>query len=161
MIKRKYPEQPIVGVGGIIFKEESVLLIKRGGEPAAGQWSIPGGVVDTGETLTEAVMREVWEETHLRVKPVALVKILDRIFRDKENRVVYHYILVDFLCCRTGGKVEPGTDALDARFIPIRDLASLDVIPVTREVIYQAADMTKETGTWNSGSGAGRVYDML
>ena len=161
MIKRKYPEQPIVGVGGIIFKDDSILLIKRGGEPAAGQWSIPGGVVDTGETLTDAVVREVWEETHLRVEPLTLVKILDRIFRDKEDRVVYHYVLVDFLCRCTGGKVQPGTDALDARFIPIQDLVSLNVIPVTRKVIYEAADMNKEAARVASPSGGQRVYDGL
>jgi 8-oxo-dGTP diphosphatase len=161
MIKRTYPEQPIVGVGGIVFKDDSVLLIKRGGEPAAGQWSIPGGVVDVGETLADAAVREVWEETHLRVEPVALVKILDRIFRDKEDRIVYHYVLVDFLCRCTGGKVQPGTDALDARFIPIQDLASLNVIPVTRKVIYEAADMNKEAASLNLVSRDQRVYDGL
>jgi 8-oxo-dGTP diphosphatase len=160
MIKRRYPEQPIVGVGGIIFRDQSVLLVKRGGEPAAGRWSIPGGVVDTGETLTDAVVREVLEETHLQVEPVVLVKILDRIFRDKEDRVVYHYVLVDFLCRSTEGEVRPGTDALDARFIPIGDLASLDVIPATRDVIYQAADMNRDTVGWDSACGVGRVYDI-
>ncbi|RPJ36734.1 MAG: NUDIX domain-containing protein, partial [Deltaproteobacteria bacterium] len=83
-MKREYPEQPIVGVGAILFQEESVLLIKRGREPARGQWSIPGGVVDLGETLQAAVAREALEETHLEVEPFALVKVLDRIFRDKE-----------------------------------------------------------------------------
>jgi mutator protein MutT len=161
MIKRKYPEQPIVGVGGIIFQDDSVLLVKRAGEPAAGQWSIPGGVVDTGETLSNAVVREVWEETNIRVAPLVLVKILDRIFRDKENRVAYHYVLVDFLCRYTGGEVQPGTDALDARFIPIQDLASLDVIPVTREVIYQAARWQKNPADGSSPLGAEGVYDAL
>ncbi len=159
MIKRKYPEQPIVGVGGIIFQADSVLLVKRAGEPAAGQWSIPGGVVDTGETLGKAVVREVWEETNIRVEPLVLVKVLDRIFRDKEDRVAYHYVLVDFLCRYTGGEIHPGTDALDARFIPIRDLASLNVIPVTREVIYQAARWEKNPTEWRIPSGAGSVYD--
>jgi len=161
MIKRKYPEQPIVGVGGIIFQDESVLLVKRGGDPAAGQWSIPGGVVDTGETLSDAVVREVREETNIQVEPLALVKILDRIFRDKENRVSYHYVLVDFLCRYTGGEVYPGTDALDARFIPLQDLASWDVIPVTREVIYQASHLHKNSPNWDSTCGVGRVYDVL
>jgi mutator protein MutT len=161
MIKRMYPEQPIVGVGGIIFQKESVLLVKRGGEPAAGQWSIPGGVVDTGETLRDAVVREVREETHIEVEPVALVKILDRIFRDEGNRVTYHYVLVDFLCRYAGGEVHPGTDALDARFIPLKDLDSLKVIPVTREVIYQAANWHKNGSSGDSFPGAGLIYDAL
>jgi ADP-ribose pyrophosphatase YjhB (NUDIX family) len=148
-MKRKYPEQPLVGVGGIIFQGESVLLIKRGREPARGQWSIPGGLVDLGETLQAAVIREVLEETQVEAEPLALVKVLDRIFRDKEGRVSYHYVLVDFLCRHTGGEVLPGSDALDARYVPVAELASLNVIPVTREVIYQAARLRKTPEVWD------------
>ena len=159
-MKREYPEQPIVGVGGIIFQDESVLLIKRGREPALGQWSIPGGVVDLGETLQAAVAREILEETHLEVEPLALVKVLDRIFRDKEGRVAYHYVLVDFLCRHKGGEVRPGSDALDARFVPVAELASLDVIPATREVIYQAARLLKDPRFWDQASHL-KVYSDL
>lgn len=148
-MKREYPEQPLVGVGGIIFQDESVLLIKRGREPAKGEWSIPGGVVDLGESLQAAVVREVLEETHIAVEPLLPVKVLDRIFRDKRGRVVYHYVLVDFLCRRTGGEVLPGSDALEARYVPIAELASLDVIPVTREVILQAARLRKNPEVWD------------
>ncbi len=142
-MRRKYPEQPIVGVGGIIFQGESVLLIKRGKEPALGQWSIPGGVVDLGETLQAAVVREILEETHLEVEPLALVKVLDRIFRDEEGGVTYHYVLADFLCRHTGGEVRPGSDALEARFVPVAELSSLNVIPATRDVVHQAAHLLK------------------
>jgi 8-oxo-dGTP diphosphatase len=148
-MKREYPEQPIVGVGAILFQEESVLLIKRGREPARGQWSIPGGVVDLGETLQAAVAREALEETHLEVEPLALVKVLDRIFRDKEGRVAYHYVLVDFLCRYKGGEVRPGSDALEARFVPVAELVLLNVIPATREVIYQAARLLKNPQVWD------------
>jgi len=151
-MKREYPEQPIVGVGGILFQEESVLLIKRGREPALGQWSIPGGVVDLGETLQAAVARELLEETRLKVEPLALVKVLDRIFRDKEGRVAYHYVLVDFLCRYQGGEVRPGSDALDARFVPVAELASWDVIPATREVIYQAGRLRQDPKFWDHAS---------
>ena len=147
-MKREYPEQPIVGVGGIIFRGESVLLIKRGREPARGQWSIPGGVVDLGETLQAAVVRETLEETRLQVEPLVLVKVLDRIFRDKEGRVTYHYVLVDFLCRYKGGEVRPGSDALDARFVPVSELALLNVIPATREVISLAARLLKSPQVW-------------
>lgn len=147
-MRREYPEQPIVGVGGIIFQGESVLLIKRGREPARGQWSIPGGAVDLGESLEEAVAREVLEETGIEAEPIALVKVLDRIFRDKERRVVYHYVLADFLCRSAGGEVRPGSDALEARFVPVAELASLNVIPATRDVIHQAAGLLKNRGVW-------------
>ena len=148
-MKREYPEQPLLGVGGIIFRDESVLLIKRGREPALGQWSIPGGVVDLGETLQKAVVREILEETHIEAEPLALVKVLDRIFRDKEGRVTYHYVLVDFLCRHIRGEVLPGSDALDARYVPLVELASLNVIPITREVILQAALLMKNPEVWN------------
>ena len=151
-MKREYPEHPILGVGGIIFQNESVLLIKRGREPALGQWSIPGGMVELGETLQAAVIREILEETGIRVDPLALVKVLDRIFRDKEGRVTYHYVLVDFLCRPTEGEVRPGSDASDARFVPVADLASLNMIPVTCEVIQQAARMMKNPEAWEQVS---------
>lgn len=148
-MKRKYPGQPLVGVGGIIFQDESVLLIKRGREPARGQWSIPGGVVDLGETLQAAVVREVLEETQIEVEPLVLVKVLDRIFRDKEGRVTYHYVLVDFLCRHTRGTVLPGSDAQDARYVPIAELSSLNMIQVTREVILDAARLLKSPEVWD------------
>ena len=160
-MKRKYPKQPIVGVGGILFLEEQVLLVKRGREPARGQWSIPGGAVDTGETLTQAVIREMEEETGIQAEPMALVKILDRIFRDGQGRVTYHYVLVDFLCRHIGGEVRAGSDALDARFIPIGDLASLDIIPVTRGVIYEAAQLLKNHQARDRTAEFGSCYDAL
>ena len=119
-MKRKYPEQPLVGVGGIIFQDESVLLIKRGKEPALGQWSIPGGVVDLGETLQAAVAREIREETHIEAQPLALVKVLDRIFRDREGRVTYHYVLADFLCRQTGRRSPPGVGRFGCPVCPSR-----------------------------------------
>ncbi len=160
-MKRKYPNQPIVGVGGILFQDERVLLVRRGREPARGQWSIPGGAVDTGETLRQAVVREMMEETGIQAEPVALVKILDRIFRDDRGRVAYHYVLVDFLCRFLGGELRAGSDALDARFIPVVDLASMDIIPVTRGVIYEAAQFQKKPQARRRTAGLGTIYDAL
>ena len=138
-MKRKYPDHPIIGVGGIIFQQDQVLLVKRGKEPALGQWSIPGGVVCTGETLREAVVREVFEETHLKVEVLALAKVLERIFRDPEGRVAYHYVLVDFLCRPLGGELKSDSDAQDARFVSLKDLPSFGIAPITLEVIHRAA----------------------
>jgi len=158
-MNRKYPEHPIVGVGGILFREDQVLLIKRGKEPGLGQWSIPGGVVRTGETLKEAVIREVFEETHLEVEVLALVKVLERIFRDPDGRVAYHYVLVDFLCRRVGGVLQSDSDAQEACFVPLKDLASYKVVPITLEVIRRADWLRKNTETEVLPPGVQGVYD--
>jgi 8-oxo-dGTP diphosphatase len=144
-MNRKYPDHPIVGVGGIIFRGDQVLLIKRGKEPGLGQWSIPGGVVRTGETLKEAVVREIFEETHLEVEVLALAKVLERIFRDPDGRVAYHYVLVDFLCRMVEGTLQPDSDAREACFVPLKDLASYKVVPITLEVIGRADWLRKNT----------------
>lgn len=158
-MKRKYPSHPIIGVGGIIFQQGQVLLVKRGREPGLGQWSIPGGVVHTGETLKEAVVREVFEETHLEVEVLALAKVLERIFRDPEGRVAYHYVLVDFLCRCRGGELKSDSDAQDARFVPLKDLPSYEVAAVTLEVIQQAAWMEKNPEPENSPCAIWKPYD--
>jgi ADP-ribose pyrophosphatase YjhB (NUDIX family) len=158
-MNRKYPDHPIVGVGGIIFQGDQVLLIKRGKEPGLGQWSIPGGVVRTGETLKEAVVREVFEETHLEVEVLALAKVLERIFRDPDGRVAYHYILVDFLCRLVKGALQSDSDAQEACFIPLRDLASYKVVPITLEVIRRADWLRKTTETEVPPPGIQGVYD--
>lgn len=142
-MRRKYPDQPVIGVGGIIFEDHRVLLIQRGKEPARGQWSIPGGAVQIGETLKEAMIREMREETHLEVEPTILVKVLDRIFRDPEGRVRYHYVLADFICRVKAGKLQADSDARDARFVPLRELSSYAVAPITLEVIHLADQMRK------------------
>jgi 8-oxo-dGTP diphosphatase len=133
---REYPEQPIVGVGAVIFHEGRVLLIQRGQAPMQGEWSLPGGALEIGETLEEGVKREVLEETSLVVEPVAMVEVFDRIARDDGGRVQFHYVLVDYLCRVAGGQAACGSDAVDLRWAA-RD--ELDVIaPFTRDVILKA-----------------------
>ena len=158
-MNRKYPSHPIIGVGGIIFQQDQVLLVQRGKEPNLGQWSIPGGAVNTGETLKEAVVREVFEETHLEVEALALVKVLERIFRDPEGRAAYHYVLVDFLCQCRGGELKSDSDAQDARFVPLQDLPSYEVAAVTLEVIRRAVWLQKNPEAGNPPSGIGNPYD--
>jgi mutator protein MutT len=156
---RKYPDHPIVGVGGIIFEGDQVLLIKRGKEPGLGQWSIPGGVVHTGETLKEAVVREVFEETHLEVEVMALAKVLERIFRDPDGRIAYHYVLVDFLCQLVKGTLQPDSDAQEACFVPLKELASYKVVPITLEVIRRAEWLRKNIGKEVPSPEIQGVYD--
>jgi len=143
-MSREYPERPLLGVGALIFNEDKVLLVKRGRNPGKGQWSIPGGMVEIGETLADAVTREVLEETGLQVRPVRLVKTLERIFRDDNGRVQYHYVLCDFLCEIIGGDPCAASDADDVTFIALRELVAYGVAPITREVITEAYNNNME-----------------
>ncbi|MBI5585340.1 MAG: NUDIX hydrolase [Deltaproteobacteria bacterium] len=132
---RSYPERPLVGVGGIVFREDQVLLIRRGREPGRGRLSIPGGGVKLGEALEQALRREMREETGLTVEPVALVDVLDRIIPEDDGRIRYHYVLVDYLCVIKGGGLQAGCDALEARFYPLESLPKMEMTPGTEEVI--------------------------
>ena len=116
MVEREFPISPLVGVGGVVVHENRVLLVQRGREPLKGQWSIPGGLIDVGESLREAVIREVKEETGLDVEPVELIELLDRIYREGE-RVRYHYVIADYLCRVTGGLLGAASDADDVRWV--------------------------------------------
>lgn len=141
-MRREYPDAPIAGVGAVIVRggdPPSVLLIRRGQEPLKGEWSLPGGAVELGETLEEAIRREVLEETGLAVEPAGIVQAFDRISRDDAGRVRYHYVLVDFLCRVTGGSLACASDASEARWAGPDDLA--DLTPLTVEVIKKALQM--------------------
>ena len=136
---RKYPDRPIVGVGAVVFDAARVLLVRRGQEPLKGEWSLPGGAVELGETLEEAVVRELREETGLEVEVGAAVEVLDRIRRDAAGRVEYHYVLVDYACTVRGGRLAAGTDAADARWADLAELAALGVSEKAISVIRKAA----------------------
>ena len=109
-MQREFPRAPLVGVGAVIVHQARVLLVRRGTEPLRGRWSLPGGLVEIGESLTEAVTREVREETGLIVEPVELIELLDRIHREGE-RVRYHYVIADYLCRLVGGELLAASDA--------------------------------------------------
>jgi 8-oxo-dGTP diphosphatase len=139
MSRREYPESPIVGVGAVILDGDRVLLIERGNEPLKGEWSLPGGALELGETLEEGVRREVLEETGLIVEPVAIVEVFDRISRDFEGRVRYHYVLVDYVCRVTGGTLACATDAAAARWATRDNLGV--IASFTAGVIHKAFTM--------------------
>ena len=137
-MKRLYPDQPIVGVAGIIFRGQEVVLIRRGQEPAVGEWSLPGGAVEVGETPEEALRREVQEETGLEIDILGLTAVVNRIVRDQAGAVQFHYVLLDFLCCATAGVPRAGSDSTNLALVPFVELATWPLSEQTRAVIKQA-----------------------
>jgi 8-oxo-dGTP diphosphatase len=134
-MKREYPDVPLVGVGSIIIEDGRVLLVKRGHAPLLGEWSIPGGVLEVGETLREGAVREAKEETGLIVEPAELLGVFDRVIRDDQGRVRYHYVLIDFLCHQTGGTLAASGDAAEVRWFTPSELPGLKLAPDTEQVI--------------------------
>jgi 8-oxo-dGTP diphosphatase len=134
---REFPETPLVGVGAVIVQEGRVLLVQRGREPLKGHWSLPGGMVELGESLLAGVIREVKEETGLFVEPVELIELLDRIHRQGE-RVRYHYVIADYLCRVSGGDLKAASDADAVRWVERAEWnthSALVLDPITVRVI--------------------------
>jgi 8-oxo-dGTP diphosphatase len=134
-MKREFPEVPMVGIGAIIIEGDRVVLVKRAHPPIQGHWSIPGGVLEVGEMVREAAVREAREETGLIVDPGELLGVYDRILRDSEQRVQYHYVLIDFLCRPLGGELLAASDAAEVRWFTRGDLAALGLAEDTMDVI--------------------------
>lgn len=134
-MKREYPELPLIGVGSIIIEGDQVVLVKRAHPPIQGQWSIPGGVLEVGELVREAAIREAREETGLIVEPGELLGVFDRVLRDAEKRVQYHYVLIDFLCRRVGGELLAASDAAEVRAFTREELQALNLAEDTQAVI--------------------------
>ena len=144
MTAREYPERPLAGVGGVILDGETVLLVRRAREPLSGEWSLPGGLVEVGEELAEAVRREIREETGLAVRVGTVVEVLDRILRDEQGRVRFHYVLVDFLCAVEGGELEAASDAAEACWVERTRLGEYSLRPETLRVIEKAFSLNKQ-----------------
>jgi len=142
-MSREYPQIPLVGVGAIIAQNNRVALVRRGAQPSKGDWSIPGGLVNVGETLKDASIREALEETNLVVEPTRLVELVERIFRDNSGRVQYHYVLADFLCSVGGGELIAGSDALDAKWFHRDELQQLNLADITLQVILKGLDLNR------------------
>jgi len=140
MIVREYPQSPVVAVGGVVVHDGQVLLIRRAKEPSLGQWSIPGGAVETGEKLKDALRREILEETGLFVEPGEILEVLDRIVTDARGVVQYHYVLIDFVCSLESGELRPASDVSDARWVARADLGPYGLRPDTLRVIEKGLD---------------------
>jgi len=142
---REYPEKPVVGVGGVVIERDQVLLIRRGTEPLLGQWSIPGGTLELGESLQAGVARELLEETGLEVRVLDLIEVFDRIFPSTENgaRPRYHYVILDYLCERISGEPRAGSDVTDVVYVKEQDLPKYQLTETATRVVRNAFAMDR------------------
>ncbi|MBV9671029.1 MAG: NUDIX hydrolase [Acidobacteriales bacterium] len=140
-MRREYPDLPVVGVGAIVLRsspEPQVVLVKRRNPPLAGEWTIPGGMLELGESLEAGAVREAREETGLDVQSTGAVEVFDRIYRDEQSRVLYHYVLVDYICSVTSGALHAGSDAEEARWFADKDLSTPGVSQFTASIVRKA-----------------------
>jgi 8-oxo-dGTP diphosphatase len=135
---RRYPQRPLVGVGALILRRDRILMAQRGKEPLKGWWSLPGGALEIGELLADALRREVREETGLEVEPRGVFEIFERIMPDAAGAPEYHYVLIDYLCCITGGRLAAGDDVCAVEWVRRRDLPKLQITEGTLAVIERA-----------------------
>ncbi|MFQ5592827.1 MAG: NUDIX hydrolase [Anaerolineae bacterium] len=136
-MSRKYPKQPIIGVGVVVVKDNRVLVIQRGKEPGAGSWAFPGGRLELGETLADAAVREALEETGLTVKPGDVIAVIDLIDRDETGNIRYHYVVIDLLAQLISGAPRPGDDSVAVRWIGLQEAEELPMAPRMVDVVRQ------------------------
>jgi 8-oxo-dGTP diphosphatase len=141
---REYPAAPLVGVGAVVVDGDRVLLVRRGRPPGLGRWSLPGGLVEVGESLEAAVRREVAEECGLAVDVHALVGVVDRVVRDADGRVRYHYVLLDYLATPRAGRPEAGSDAVAVEWREVDALGGSDVTEGLEAMVRRALAMDVE-----------------
>jgi ADP-ribose pyrophosphatase YjhB (NUDIX family) len=148
---REYPEKPVVGIGGVIIEQGRTLLIRRGSEPLRGEWSIPGGTLEIGETLQEGVARELLEETGVEIRVLELIEVFDRIFLENEafgppvkKAPRFHFVIVDYLCERVSGEPRAGSDVTDVAFAREEELQQFHLTETATRVLKKAFAMDRE-----------------
>jgi 8-oxo-dGTP diphosphatase len=147
-MKRLYPDQPVVGIGAVIIKEGEIALIKRGNEPSKGKWAIPGGLVELGENLEAAVIRETKEEVCLEVENPQLIDVVDNIDLDEQGKVKYHYIIIDYLVHVKSGNIQAASDAEELRWVPFVEVESYNLTASFRIFFRNNKERLKKTSSY-------------
>ena len=137
-MSREYPDYPRVGVGAVVLHRGCVLLVRRGGQPSMGKWTLPGGLVELGETTAAAVRREIREECGLDIRVVGIAGVIDRVVRDGDGRIRYHYVLVDYLAYADTDAIEAASDAAEARWVELDHVAELEITEGLTDMIGRA-----------------------
>ncbi len=146
MTQRRYPDRPIVAVGAIVAENGRVLMARRGKEPSYGLWSVPGGAVHLGEDLKAAARREIKEELGIEVDLTDVIEIMERVTRDPEGRIQYHYVVIDYLARHIGGEPTPSPEALEVRWIAPEDFPKYELTRGTAEIILRMLEKGKAAG---------------
>lgn len=142
-VRREYPERPIVGVGGVVVRDERALLIRRGSAPLKGEWSIPGGMLELGETILEGVQRELLEETAIEVRLLDLIEVFERVTRDEAGKLKYHFVILDYLCEAVRGEAQAGSDVTDVAWVRESELNDYSLTPTATRVVQKAFEIAR------------------
>ena len=134
---REYPDHPVVGVGAVVVRDAKALIIKRAHEPRKGEWSLPGGLLELGESLQDAVRREIKEETSLDIEVGPVIETFDRVHRDEQGKIRYHFVIVDYVCWPAGGEAVPGSDAEDVAWVTAEQIDDYQVNAHAKAVILR------------------------
>ena len=140
---RRYPNHPLLGVGALIFNDGQLLIVERGKEPLKGYWSLPGGLLEVGETLETGIRREVLEETGLEVEPLSIFEVFERIMPDAQGKTEYHYVLIDYLCKPLGGRLQAASDVSRVAWVSQPDLSRYRLTEGTLAVVERAFAKTQ------------------
>ena len=142
-VRREYPERPMVGVGGVVIRDQRALLIRRGSAPLEGEWSIPGGMLEIGETILEGVQRELLEETAIEVRVLDLIEVFERLTRDEAGKLKYHFVILDYLCEAVRGEAWAGSDVTDVAWAGESELSEYSLTQTATRVIQKAFEMVR------------------
>jgi ADP-ribose pyrophosphatase YjhB (NUDIX family) len=142
-VAREYPEHPVVGVGGVVVRNGRALIVKRAHEPRKGEWSLPGGLLELGESLQDAVRREIKEETMLDVAVGPILETFDRVHRDERGRIRYHFVIVDFVCWPESGEAMPGSDADAVAWVSLKEIDDYRVNAHAKAVIEKGLGVVR------------------
>jgi 8-oxo-dGTP diphosphatase len=141
-MSREYPDRPLLGVGAVVFRRDKVLLVCRAQEPCKGEWTFPGGLVELGETLREAAVRETYEETGIRVRAGEVLEVVDSLVKGSRRRLRFHYSIVDVICKYVSGSPRAGDDVSEVAWVPVKKALRMPLAGVTAKVLKKAMKLS-------------------